>query len=177
MSHHHSDNSNQQYYEGDQSKLYSGIMNHHFGHDVKSTESKKQMGRIWKVFWILLVITIVEVCLGMFFSHAMPKALIAFFFLALTLLKAAYIVKVFMHLGDEKKSLRQIVLGSYAILVGYLIYICLAEATYNEQHKAGMEVSFKALNEATPAHAHGESHGAAHETSHGPESHEGGEHH
>jgi len=121
MSHHHSDNSNQHYYEGDQSKLYSGIMNHHFGHDVKSTESKKQMGRIWKVFWILLVITIVEVCLGMFFSHAMPKALIAFFFLALTLLKAAYIVKVFMHLGDETKSFMVTVLIPLVLFIWFII--------------------------------------------------------
>lgn len=121
MSHHHSDNSNQHYYEGDQSKLYSGIMNHHFGHDVKSTESKKQMGRIWKVFWILLVITVVEVCLGMFFSHAMPKALIAFFFLALTLLKAAYIVKVFMHLGDETKSFMVTVLIPLVLFIWFII--------------------------------------------------------
>lgn len=121
MSHHHSDNSNQHYYEGDQSKLYSGIMNHHFGHDVKSNESKKQMGRIWKVFWILLVITVVEVCLGMFFSHAMPKALIAFFFLALTLLKAAYIVKVFMHLGDETKSFMVTVLIPLVLFIWFII--------------------------------------------------------
>lgn len=121
MSQNHSDNSNQHYYEGDQSKLYSGIMNHHFGHDVKSTESKKQMGRIWKVFWILLVITVVEVCLGMFFSHAMPKALIAFFFLALTLLKAAYIVKVFMHLGDETKSFMVTVLIPLVLFIWFII--------------------------------------------------------
>lgn len=121
MSHHQNDNSTQHYYEGDQSKLYSGIMNHHFGHDVKSTESKKQMGRIWIVFWILLVITVVEVCLGMFFSHAMPKALIAFFFLALTLLKAAYIVKVFMHLGDETKSFMVTVLIPLVLFIWFII--------------------------------------------------------
>lgn len=99
--HHHNDNI-QHLYEGDQSKLYSGIMQHHT--DINSTESKKQVGRIWKVFWILLVVTVVEVVLGMFFSHSLPKGLIIFFFLALTLFKAGYIVSIFMHLGDEVKS-------------------------------------------------------------------------
>jgi len=98
MSTHHQDNI-QHLYEGDQSKLYSGVMQHHT--DVASPESKNQVKRIWKVFWVLLVITVAEVILGMFFSHHMPKGLVAFLFLSLTLLKAGYIVAVFMHLGDE----------------------------------------------------------------------------
>lgn len=102
MSSQHNSDNIQDLYEGDQSKLYSGIMAHHT--DINSAESKKQVGRIWKVFWILLVVTLVEVVLGMFFSHHMPKALIVFFFLALTLFKAGYIVSIFMHLGDEVKS-------------------------------------------------------------------------
>jgi cytochrome c oxidase subunit 4 len=95
----HNQHTVQSLYEGDQSKLYSGILQHHS--DINSTESKHQVKRIWKVFWILLVITIAEVIMGMFFSHQMPKALVAFFFLALTLLKAGYIIAIFMHLGDE----------------------------------------------------------------------------
>ena len=78
-------------------------MQHHA--DVNSAESKNQVKRIWKIFWILLVITVAEVIMGMFFSHQMPKALVAFFFLALTLLKAGYIVAVFMHFGDEFQTL------------------------------------------------------------------------
>ena len=96
--HHHQDNI-QHLYEGDQSKLYSGVMQHHT--DVASPESRSQVKRIWKIFWVLLVITIAEVILGMFFSHHMPKGLVAFLFLSLTLLKAGYIIAVFMHLGDE----------------------------------------------------------------------------
>jgi len=139
---------------------------------------KEVRKKIYLVLIVLSAITILEVGLGFKFSRVEGmKETLKWIFIVLTLAKAAGIVLYFMHLGDEKKSLRQIVLGSYAILVGYLIYICLAEAIYNEQHKAGMEVSFKALNEATPAPAHGESHGAAHENSHGGESHEGGEHH
>lgn len=122
MAQHHSDaNSTQHLYEGDQSKLYSGVMNHHFGHDLKGSESKKQVGRIWKVFWILLIVTVVEVVIGMFFSHHMPKGLVAFFFLALTLFKAAYIVSVFMHLGDERRNFLITVLIPLTLFIWFII--------------------------------------------------------
>ncbi|HQE12085.1 MAG TPA: cytochrome C oxidase subunit IV family protein [Flavipsychrobacter sp.] len=128
MSHHHND-SNQYYYEGDQSKLYSGIMNHHFNHDVKSAESKKQIGRIWKVFWILLIVTVIEVVIGMFFSHHMPHGLVAFFFLALTLLKAGYIVAIFMHLGDEVKNFILMILIPLSLFIWFIIAF-LADGNY-----------------------------------------------
>lgn len=119
MSSHHHQNSIQHLYEGDQSKLYSGVLQHH--HDVNSAESKSQVGRIWKVFWILLAITIVEVIMGMFFSHSMPKGLVNFFFLALTVLKAGYIVSVFMHLGDEFKGFIVTVLVPLVLFVWFII--------------------------------------------------------
>lgn len=94
-------------------------MQHHT--DLNSPESKKQVGRIWKVFWILLVVTIAEVILGMFFSHQMPKGLVAFFFLALTLFKAGYIVAVFMHLGDEIKGFMITVLIPLTLFIWFII--------------------------------------------------------
>ena len=117
--HHHNENSNLHLYEGDQSKLYSGVMQHHT--DVNSTESRSQVKRIWKVFWILLVITVIEVIMGMFFSHNMPKGLVAFFFLALTLLKAGYIVAVFMHLGDEFKNFLITVMIPLSLFIWFII--------------------------------------------------------
>lgn len=115
----HNSNNIQDLYEGDQSKLYSGIMGHHTA--IDSPESKKQVGRIWKVFWILLVVTIVEVIIGMYFSHSMPKALVAFFFLALTLFKAGYIVAVFMHLGDEVKNFMIMILIPLTLFIWFII--------------------------------------------------------
>jgi cytochrome c oxidase subunit 4 len=116
---HHNENSIQHLYEGDQSKLYSGVMSHHS--DVESTESKNQIKRIWKVFWVLLLITLVEVVLGMFFSHEMPKVLVAFLFLALTLLKAGYIVAIFMHLGDEVKNFIVTVMIPLVLFIWFII--------------------------------------------------------
>jgi caa(3)-type oxidase subunit IV len=48
-------------------------------------------------------------------------------FILLTLLKAGYIVMVFMHLGDERKYLRNVILIPYFIFVLYLIFIALWE--------------------------------------------------
>lgn len=117
--HNHSASEVQHYYEGDQSKLYSGIMAHHT--DVASPESKAQVKKIWNVFWFLLVVTVIEVILGMFFSHSLPKALVVFFFLALTLLKAGYIVSIFMHLGDEFKGFIATVLIPLFLFVWFII--------------------------------------------------------
>jgi len=94
-------------------------MQHHS--DVNSDESKAQVKRIWKIFWILLVITVAEVIVGMFYSHHMNPAVKAFFFLALTVLKAGYIVSVFMHLGDEFKGFIVTVLIPLVLFVWFII--------------------------------------------------------
>ncbi len=119
MSGHHNPNSIQHLYEGDQSKLYSGVLQHHT--DVNSEESKKQVGRIWKIFWFLLLITIVEVVMGMMFSHKMSRPVANFIFLALTLVKAGYIVAVFMHLGDEFKGFKVTVLIPLVLFIWFII--------------------------------------------------------
>lgn len=119
MSSHHNHDSIQSLYEGDQSKLYSGVMAHHA--DIQSGESKSQVKRIWKVFWILLVVTVIEVFIGMKLSHSMPKGAVAFIFLALTLFKAGYIVAIFMHLGDEKRNFMTLVLVPLVLFVWFII--------------------------------------------------------
>lgn len=120
MSAHNHNDSAQHYYEGDQSKLYSGLMSHHT--DIASPESKKQVGRIWKVFWILLAVTVVEVLLGMYgASMGIPKGITNAFFLILTLFKAGYIVAVFMHLGDEMKNFMITVLIPLTLFIWFII--------------------------------------------------------
>jgi cytochrome c oxidase subunit IV len=44
-------------------------------------------------------------------------------------LKAGYIVMVFMHLGDERPYLRNVILIPYFLFVAYLIFIALVEGT------------------------------------------------
>jgi cytochrome c oxidase subunit IV len=139
-SHHNSPNDVKGLYEGDQSKLYSGVMSHHYGQSTKSDESKKQLGRIWKVTLILTVITIVEVCLGLW--SPLPRGVNNTFFLLLTLFKAAYIVRVFMHLGDEVRNFIVTMLIPLTLFVWFIIAF-LADGNFwlnmNKHQAAGMK--------------------------------------
>lgn len=87
--------------------------------------------KIWFVTALLTIITIVEVALGAFIKQGTDIwPLVKWSFIILTIVKAAYIVLVFMHLGDEKKTFKYVVLIPYAIFIIYLIVLCLTEATY-----------------------------------------------
>ena len=88
--------------------------------------------KIWQVTAILTVITILEVGVGAFAgratTHGAAWEAIKWGYIVLTLIKAGYIVLVFMHLGDERKSFRYVILVPYILFMIYLIFICLKEA-------------------------------------------------
>ena len=87
--------------------------------------------KIWFVTILLTVITVVEVLLGAFIKQGTDVwPIVKWSFVVMTIIKAGYIVLVFMHLGDEKKSFKYMVLAPYALFIAYLLYICLTEATY-----------------------------------------------
>lgn len=118
-SNHHNENDPQALYEGDQSKLYSGLMSHH--DDIKSEESKKQIKRIIMILILLSIVTIIEVGFGLLFSYTMPRGILNTIFLGLTIFKAFYIVKVFMHLGDEVKGFVYFVLLPLGLFIWFII--------------------------------------------------------
>ena len=99
------------------------LYNHH-----DEEAGKKQRKKIWKVTLILSVVTAVEVLFGAMVKQGSDMWLtVKVLFILLTIVKAAYIVLTFMHLGDEKKNFKWIVLLPYLIFMVYLIYIGLAE--------------------------------------------------
>jgi caa(3)-type oxidase subunit IV len=90
---------------------------------------KKIRRKIWLVTAILTVITAFEVAVGaMVHQDNSMWWIVKLLFIGLTLLKAGYIVLVFMHLGDEKKVLKYCILVPYFIFIVYLIFIALTEA-------------------------------------------------
>lgn len=97
-------------------------------------EGKKIRRKIWMVTAILSVITIVEVVVGAFLPKddvsGITWEFIKYGYILLTVVKAAYIVLIFMHLGDERKTLKYMVLVPYTIFILYLIFIVLTEAAY-----------------------------------------------
>ena len=92
-------------------------------------EGTKIRKKVWVVTAILTALTTVEVAMGIYFkrSDAFSWTMIKWTFIALTLVKAAYIVLVFMHLGDERKNLRWVVIGPYMLFILYPIFIALTE--------------------------------------------------
>jgi cytochrome c oxidase subunit IV len=51
-------------------------------------------------------------------------------FIVLTIIKAAYIVMEFMHLGHEVKGLKLSILLPAVVLIPYLVFILLTEGHY-----------------------------------------------
>ncbi|MEO2056784.1 MAG: cytochrome C oxidase subunit IV family protein [Flavobacteriaceae bacterium] len=91
--------------------------------------------KIWGVLILLSIVTVVEVALGIF----KPKILLLYFlnmkilnwiFISLTIVKAYYITWDFMHMRDETKTLRRVVVWTFVFLVLYLIFILIQESGY-----------------------------------------------
>jgi cytochrome c oxidase subunit IV len=99
--------------------------NHH-----SEEEGKKLRKKIWFVTGLLTAVTAFEVFLGAFVKQGSDWwTTVKITFIVLTLLKAGYIVLSFMHLGDEKKALKWIILLPYFIFIVYLMFIAFNEAT------------------------------------------------
>ncbi len=110
-------------------------------HDIGHHESNT--AKIWRVFYILSIITIVEVAFGIWKPEFMNATFISmkwlnWFFIILTLVKAYYITWSFMHMEGETKGLRRAVVWTGIFLISYLIFILLTEGDYiYEVFKAG----------------------------------------
>lgn len=97
---------------------------------------KSNTQKIWGVLAFLTVITIVEVILGIIKPESLTGTyfagmkLLNWIFIILTLVKAYYIAWDFMHLRDEKSSLRRAIVWTPIFLVIYLVFILLVEADY-----------------------------------------------
>ena len=102
---------------------YSVAANH------SEEEGAKIRKRVWVVTAILTFITVAEIIMGVVFKRngTFTWESIKFTFLALTLIKATYIVLDFMHLGHERRNLKYVILLPYALFILYLICIGLYE--------------------------------------------------
>lgn len=96
-------------------------------HDEETGRAVRK--RIIQVTIILSVITAVEVAMGIYIKQGTNLwPYVKWSFIVMTLIKAAYIVSVFMHLGDERKTLRYMILAPYLIFAAYLIFVGINES-------------------------------------------------
>lgn len=92
--------------------------------------------KIWMVFGLLSVVTIVEVALGIIKPDVLHKTSflgtspLNWIFIILTLFKAYYIAWSFMHLEGEKKWFRRSIVWTGIFLICYLVTLLLIEGNY-----------------------------------------------
>ncbi len=86
---------------------------------------KKVIRKIWMIAGILGVVTAIEYIFA-FSMHA--GGLRNFIFIALTFVKAFFIMSEFMHMGHEKKALAWSVLGPLVLLM-WLVLAFYFEST------------------------------------------------
>lgn len=97
---------------------------------------KSNVQKIWGVFTLLSIITIVEVGLGiskpefLLEGRLLSLKYLNWIFIILTIVKAYYITWDFMHMRDEVKSLRRAVVWITVFLILYLLFIILVEGDY-----------------------------------------------
>jgi cytochrome c oxidase subunit 4 len=109
-------------------------------------EGKVKRKKLWRVFWIMLAVTIVELIIGsnaykwgLLNPDRTSSIILKIIFIGLTIGKAYFIVMSFMHLGDEKKGMKYSVLVPYTIFILYFVYIIVAEANYCKVNKQKMD--------------------------------------
>jgi len=96
---------------------------------------KSNTQKIWGVLILLSIITAVEVVLGIYKPESLLVSVLGmkglnWIFIILTLVKAYYITWDFMHMRDETKSLRRVVVWTAIFLICYLLFILLQEGGY-----------------------------------------------
>jgi cytochrome c oxidase subunit IV len=97
------------------------------GHGDHAGMTKK---KIWTIFFYLLVITAIEFIIALAIPDSiMSRGVRNFIYIALTLLKAFYIVAYFMHLKFEKYGLITSIVLSLIFIV-YFIVLMLNEGSY-----------------------------------------------
>ena len=83
-------------------------------------------GRIWKTFWVLSALTVIELGIGylLYYMHGKwsyaPVISFKLLIAALTLLKAFYIVSIFMHLGDEIRNMVMTIVVPLMLFVWFI---------------------------------------------------------
>jgi cytochrome c oxidase subunit IV len=116
-------------------------------HEPQSTTK-----RIWKVFWILLIITMVELGLGLsLYALDLPEGLrmhlIKGVIIILSLAKAYYIVSVFMHLGDEIRNMIMTIIVPLMLFIWFILAFLFDGNSYkNLRNKFDPYYKEKTLN-------------------------------
>lgn len=103
-------------------------MEHTEGHPEHTDAPSDMKSKIWKTFWILLGLTIIDIVVYFLLLeyHSMAKN---YMFIALGIVKAYFIVGIFMHMKFERKWLPYLIVTPM-VLVIYFITLMVIEGDY-----------------------------------------------
>jgi cytochrome c oxidase subunit IV len=123
-------------------------------------------GRIWKIFRLLSFLTIIELAIGIFLyfksvnggGPGLSDSLVLtakIIIGILTLLKAYYIVSVFMHLGDEVKNMIMTITVPLVLFVWFIIAFLIDGNSWKNMRNtnAGSRPSIENIENAKPTPA------------------------
>lgn len=96
----------------------------HDTHEHEGSTPKK----IWKTFWILLIITVAEIIYAVTVSHTLGKGISGLLYAILSVAKAFFIISEFMHMKYEVKNLIRTV-GLPCLLLIWLITALIWDGT------------------------------------------------
>ena len=120
----------------------TNIINTIMAHDTENLaifrgllKFKSNVQKIWGVLIFLSIVTTIEVVLGILkpqslMSMFLGMKILNWIFIILTIVKAYYIAWDFMHIRDEKGSLKGSIVLPLVVLIPYLCFILLLEADY-----------------------------------------------
>lgn len=108
---------------------------------------------IWRTFWILLGITMVELLLATIHLKTgfPPKYVLNGLYLILTCAKAFYIIAEFMHLRHELKNLIMTIAVPALIFVWFIIAFLWDGASYKELRNRYDRYHYEQSKEKAPA--------------------------
>jgi len=88
---------------------------------------------IWRTFWILLGITLVELVIAIIYfeTHFFPKHILNGVFIIMTLAKAFFIIAEFMHLGHEIRNLVMTIAIPACLFIWFLIAFLWDGSSYH----------------------------------------------
>ncbi len=127
---------------------------------VVTAHDEAHVKRIWKAFWILLILTVIELGLGLtiYYLDLAPdpsdglilaiKGVICI----LTLFKAFYIISIFMHLGDERRTMIMSIGIPATLFVWFIIAFIWDGTSYRNLRNtdAGTRVYIEQKHHAAP---------------------------
>lgn len=116
---------------------------------------------IWRTFWILLVITCIELVVGMFVAPRFPHTTKVWFnilYIIFTGAKAFYIIAEFMHLRHEIKNMIMTIAVPALLFIWFIgAFLWDGDSFKNLRHKMDpYKVESQKVKQAQPAH--GEEH-------------------